>query len=170
MKVALTGTPGTGKTTAAKILEKSYYVVYLNSFKEAWEEYDDERDSYIVNIDTLREIITKIKQDAIIEGHYAHDMPVDIAIVLRCSPDTLKKRLEARNYNEKKVMENMEAEAMGLITAEAIANLGDNNVYEVDTTAASPEAVAKAILDIIHGRGEKYQKRISYMEEILKWY
>jgi len=45
MLIALTGTPGTGKTAIAKILEKKYKVIYLKDFEEAVTYYDEERDT-----------------------------------------------------------------------------------------------------------------------------
>ncbi len=172
MKVALTGTPGTGKTTVAELLREKYRVVHLNEFTEARREYDESRDTYVVDIDYLQKKVDEVHEDEvlIVEGHYAQDMHVDIAIVLRCHPDELKRRLKSREYSEMKIMENVEAEAMGIITEECLDLFPEEKVYEVDTTNRSPEEVARAVEEIISGRGDEFRKRISYMEEILKWY
>ncbi len=172
MKIALTGTPGTGKTSVANVLASKYKIIALGEFKEARVQYDEERDTYIVDLDYLRKKVAELENDGtvIIEGHYSHDMPEDMIIVLRCHPDELRRRLAARNYSEYKIMENVEAEAMGLITEEALAHYSEHNVYEIDTTNKEPEEVANAVENIIRGNGEEYKNRISYMEEILKWY
>ena len=172
MKIALTGTPGTGKTSVSRILENKYHVIYLNDFKDVREYYDRERDTYVVNINKLREKIENMnmKGTVILEGHYAHDMGVDMVIVLRCHPDELRKRLKLRNYSDLKIMENVEAEAMGIISEECLSLYLEENVYEIDTTQKSVEDVANAIIQIIEGRGKEYRKRLNYMEEILKWY
>ncbi len=170
MRFALTGTPGTGKTTLAKILESSYRVIYLKDFESARVGYDEKRDSYVVDLDYLSTEILKISGNVVVEGHYAHEMPVDAAIVLRCHPDVLHKRLENRGYSKEKIRENVEAEAMGLITAEAIEILGRDSVFEVDTSSISVAQAVEQVKDILAGNGEKYPVRINYMEEILKWF
>jgi len=172
MKIALTGTPGTGKTSVANKLALKYKIMELGEFKEARVQYDEARNTYIVDLDYLRRKVEELENSeiVIIVGHYAHEMPVDIVIVLRCHPDELRRRLAARNYSEFKIMENVEAEAMGIITEEALAHYSEHNVYEIDTTDKIPAEVASAVEDIISGNGEKYKERISYMEEILKWY
>jgi len=172
MLIALTGTPGTGKTTIAKKLEDEYKVVYLKDFKDAVLYHDEDRDADVVDIEYLKEKVDKMKDDEIIilEGHYAHEMSVDMVIVLRCHPDELRKRLENRGYSEKKIMENLEAEAMGLITEESINYHGKDKVFEVDTTKKRVEEAVKEIKHIIETKDEKYMARINYMEEILKWY
>ncbi len=172
MIVALTGTPGTGKTTVARILEKKYRVIYLKDFKDTRVYYDEARDTYVVDIDMLREKIEhmELEGDVIIEGHYSHEMPVDMAIVLRCHPDELKRRLARRGYRDIKIMENVEAEAMGIIAEECLAKFPEEKVFEIDTSILTPEQVADAVNRIISGEGEEYRRRISYMGEILKWY
>ncbi len=172
MFIALTGTPGTGKTTIAKILEDRYRVIYLKNFEDVKIAYDKSRDSYIVDIEKLKRKIKKLKGEEriIIEGHYSHDMPVDMVIVLRCHPDELRKRLEKRGYKDKKIRENIEAEAMNLITSEAIMKYGKDKVFEIDTTGKSEKECAEEVIDIIEKRDERYKARINYAEEILKWY
>ncbi len=171
MLIALTGTPGTGKTAVARILEKDYRVIYLKDFREAVLYHDDERDSDVVDLEYLRKRLKKIKNGTIIiEAHYAHEMPVDLVIVLRCHPEELKKRLEKRGYGEKKIRENLEAEAMNLITSEALNYHGKDKVFEVDTTNRKEEDVARDVKHIIETRDQEFRPRINYMEEILKWY
>jgi len=172
MLIALTGTPGTGKTSVAKILESSYKVVYLKDFKEAILYHDEDRDTDVVDINYLKRKVREMKDmgDIIIEAHYAHEMPVDMVIVLRCHPQELEKRLQVRGYKKEKIKENLEAEAMGLITSEALSYHGKDKVFEVDTTGKKAYEVAKEIEHVILTRDEKYRVRINYMEEILKWY
>ncbi len=172
MKIALTGTPGTGKTSVSDILKNKYRVVSLGNFEDARVEYDEERDTFVVDIEKLKDKVQSLQSDEVIivEGHYSHDMPVDIVVVLRCNPDVLKHRLEERGYSKLKILENVEAEAMGLITGEALAKFPYNKVFEIDTSHKRPEEVAKSIEEIIEGKGDKYLERINYMEEILKWY
>ncbi len=173
MQIALTGTPGTGKTSVAKFLEKNYRVIYLKNFENARMYRDVERDTYVVNLDVIRREIEKLRngnEKIILEGHYSHEMPVDMVIVLRCHPQELEKRLRNRGYKESKIRENVEAEAMSLITSEAIGYHGKDKVFEVDTTHRKEDDVAMDVIRIIEKRDRRFAPRISYMEEILKWY
>jgi adenylate kinase len=57
VRIVLTGTPGTGKTTAADHLPGAYRVVHLNEVvhdEGLWTERDDDRDSLVVDVDALR--------------------------------------------------------------------------------------------------------------------
>jgi adenylate kinase len=82
-----------------------------------------------------------MKGDLVIESHYAHDVPNDVSVVLRCRIEELRKRLGKRGWPSRKVEENIQAEIFAVCLEEA-KSLGP--VVEVDTTTASPEqAVAE---------------------------
>ena len=58
MRVALTGTPGTGKTSASAELDPEFDVVHLNDAvreEGLWTEEDADRDSLVVDVDAVRE-------------------------------------------------------------------------------------------------------------------
>jgi adenylate kinase len=155
MIIAITGTPGTGKTEVAKALSKRLKWPWfsLNDIaeeKDLYQGYDDERMVKIVDIEKLKEevnILASLHKNIIIESHYAHDMPSDLIIVLRTEPSVLRKRMLAKGFRPEKIAENMEAEMMEVIKDEALAK--NRNVYEIDTTKKKPEDVAKEIEKII---------------------
>jgi adenylate kinase len=102
-------------------------------------------------------------------SHLAHLLNNDITIVLRCSPKELRKRLMRKGYSWKKVIENLEAEALGVITAESLAR--NKKTYEIDTTKLSKEEIANKIVLIMNGKVKCYKTgRIDWSEEILEWY
>jgi adenylate kinase len=174
MLVAISGTPGSGKTSVCeKLREDGYEVVDLNKLAFETESVvgvDPERDVDIVDTDALREKVKELKNDLVfLDGHFSHLMGVDLSIVLRCNPDELKKRLEAKNWNKEKVRENVEAEAVDAITVESVES--DVDTLEVDTTQRSADQTEKAILKIVNGDSEEFRVgQIDWSEVILDWY
>ena len=149
MIIAITGTPGTGKTEVAKLLAKELKMklVDLNKLAEEknfYEGYDKERKCKIVNINKLSNDIKKMKENIILEGHFSHDMPCDLVIVLRCAISELRKRMEKRCWSKQKIEENIEAEIMGICKEEAAEN--DKDVLEVDTTGKTVEETVNTLL------------------------
>lgn len=151
MRVAVTGTPGTGKTSATERLADRD-VLHLNEVverEELYTERDQERDSLVVDMEALREYVDD--RNGIVESHLAHRLPADRVVVLRCDPADLERRLRERGEPEPKAEENAESEALDLILSEAVAEHGLENVYEIDTTGRSPAAVAREIERVVAG-------------------
>lgn len=152
MRIALTGTPGTGKTSVAAALreELGIPVVAVNALVDGMEtDHDAERDAAMVDPERLRAAFKSadVPENAIVEGHLAHHLPVDVTVVLRCHPDELEERLEQKGWNERKVQENVEAEALDVILGEAVQER--DTVIEIDTTGKDSGAAARAIADIL---------------------
>ncbi len=130
---------------------------------------DTDRGSDEVDVDALRENLRVPAKIAFLKAHYSHRMDVNLAVVLRCNPAVLRKRLEARGWPEAKVRENVEAEAIDVITQEAVERL--SKVYEVDTTTLTPEGTADAILGILQGRVDGHGPgSVDWSREVLSWY
>lgn len=174
MLVAISGTPGTGKTAVCERLrEDGYQVVDLN--KLAFETdsvvgVDTERGVDIVDTDSLKEKVRELRNDVVfLDGHFSHLMDVDVSIVLRCNPDELQKRLAAKKWSEAKIRENVEAEAVDTITVESTETGVDT--LEVDTTNRSAEQTKEAVLKILNGETEEFKVgQIDWSGVILDWY
>jgi adenylate kinase len=163
MIIALTGTPGTGKTTVCGILgehsqyRKQFHIIDLNKIvlgEKLYTGKDETRDTYEADMDKLEErvkqIISQVPQgmDIIMEGHLSHLLPADVIIVLRTHPVALRKRLGKRNnYSFSKVKENANAEALDVILVESAER--SKNVFEINTTDINPLAVVKSVIAII---------------------
>ncbi len=151
MLVALTGTPGTGKTTVANLLP--YRVIDINVLVKGGMNFgkDPERGCLEADMDALANYLAEQDCDEILilEGHFSHHF-ANWAIVLRLAPSALKSRLEARGYSSAKIQENLEAEALDVILVEAAERCG--RVDEVNTTGKSPLEVAELVTEIVQGR------------------
>ena len=169
MNIALTGTPGTGKTTLSKKL--NYNIVSINQSYPEISDGKNENGDWLINLDKLLKNFEVAKyNNTVFEGHVSHFLEnLDLIIVLRCRPIILQKRLEERNYNQEKIRENIEAEALNIISEEAIDSYGEKKVFELDTSSSESDESVKLLNDIINGN-IKSNKRIDYSEIIMDWY
>lgn len=171
--VAITGTPGTGKSSVCDVLAaRGYTIVDLDDVarREGFLVGRDlARGADEVDVDALRENLRFPSKVAFLKAHYSHRMAVNLAIVLRCRPSVLRRRLEARGWPPPKVRENVESEAIDGIVQEAVSLLPF--VYEVDTTERTPIESADAILEILQGRTDGHAPgSVDWSEEVLSWY
>jgi adenylate kinase len=153
MRIALTGTPGTGKTTVAGLLP--HRVIDINVLvKEGLNlGVDPLRGCLEADMDRLEQRLKELDDDgiAVLEGHFAHHF-ADWAIVLRLEPSELRERLQKRGYSQEKIRENLEAEALDVILVESVELC--RRVDEIDTTGRTPQEVAKLVTEIIAGDAE----------------
>ncbi|HEC82164.1 MAG TPA: dephospho-CoA kinase [Thermoplasmatales archaeon] len=164
MIIALTGTPGTGKTTTASLLkDKGYTVVEINKLakeKGFVEGYDQERNCDVIDVEKVEEYLKKNlfkkKGNIILDGLLSHLIKnVDIVVILRCHPEELKKRLKTKGWSERKISENVEAEALDVILCEAAELHEKKCLFEIDTTHKTVREVAEIVDDIVNGRFNK---------------
>ncbi|WP_135828356.1 adenylate kinase family protein [Halorussus halobius] len=173
MRVAVTGTPGTGKTTAVEALEadpafadRDLDVVHLNDLirdEELWTDRDAERDSLVADLDAVGERLAG-RDDLLVESHLAHHLDVDRVVVLRCHPEELERRLRDRGESEAKATENAESEALDVVLSAAVSEHGIENVYEIDATECDPEAVAAEILAVLAGERDPSAGEVDFVE------
>jgi len=165
VRVVVTGTPGTGKTTATAQLQSrldaeetlpSLDVIHLNEVLETealYTEVDADRESLIADLDAISDWLDG-RDDVVIDSHLAHHVDADRVVVLRCHPDELESRLRDRGETAAKATENAESEALDVILAEAVERHGLDSVYEIETTDRSPEAVADELVAVVTGERE----------------
>lgn len=170
MKITISGTPCTGKTEISKKLSErlGWKLISVNDLAKKLNAYsgeDKKRNAKILDMKRIKENLKKIKENVIIEGHAAHEIPSDIVIVLRCNPEVLEKRLKEKySTNPEKVKENLDAEILGVITSEAIEF--NKKVYEVDTSIKSVDQNVDDVLNILDGRIVEYEVGlIDWLEE-----
>lgn len=166
MRVAVTGTPGTGKTTATEHLETDLDVVHLNDVIKSEglsTDVDEERGSLVADMDALDEWLDG-REDCIVESHLAHNFAADRVVVLRAHPDTIVSRLRERGDSDSKAYENAESEALDVILSEAVQRHGRENVYEIVTTDREPDAVAAELSAVVAGEREPSAGTVTYAD------
>jgi adenylate kinase len=136
--ITLTGTPGTGKTTVSeKLSEEGFNLVHLTEY---FEENDIGEEKAVEREVRVGQMIDSLESEnfsgaVVIEGHLAHHFPSDVCVVLRCRPDVLEERLSNRDYSDRKIEENVEAEKLDIILSETVQN--QEIIIELDTTEKS---------------------------------
>lgn len=156
MRVAVTGTPGTGKTSAVGGMSTDLSVIHLNEVvrdRGLVTGRDESRDTDVVDLEAVRDWLAE-RDDVVIESHLAHLLSADRVVVLRCQPDVLERRLLQRGESPASAAENAEAEALDVVLAEAVERHGRDRVYEIDTTDLTPASVARELEAVVAGRRE----------------
>jgi len=145
--VLVAGVPGTGKSTLARWLARRLNGLHLNLTrlvleKGLWINYDKDRRSFVIDYERLLETMRSLFADErpiIFDTHWvevvrdANIKPRRI-IVLRTNPLVLAERLMLRGWPQRKIVENVEAELLGVVSREAIECFGEDLVYEIDTS------------------------------------
>ncbi|WP_181492694.1 adenylate kinase family protein [Methanococcus maripaludis] len=175
MIIAITGTPGVGKSTVSKLLFEKLQlkgkdiacinITEIVSKEGFYLEKDVEMDSFVVDFDKLNEYIRSIKtEDLILDGHVSHYLNPDYIVVLRANPLLIKNRLESRKYLPKKVKENVEAELLDVCLIESIEKNDESKIFEIDCSEKSPENIVNEILMFLDSKNPEYGN-VSWLED-----
>lgn len=164
MKIAVVGVPGTGKTAFSKCISDALglYYVSLNDIvikNKLYAKYDRDRECYVIDVKKamafLIRYLDELKDNYIIEGHAVLDVVpcsyIDKCVVLRCNPYELWARLEERGYSRSKIMENVQAEILDIIYAEALRRCGREKVIQLDVTENVISACRKFLDSLLKG-------------------
>jgi len=165
MNISISGIPGTGKSTVAKLLEKKLDanlidIKKLVNSKKIKSKYDKKRKTRIIENKDLRNAVKKElskEKDNIIESHLSHLIKSDIFFILRTNPTELKKRLKKRKWSKAKIRENIEAEFVDEITIETLNLHKKSKIYEIDTSKKKPGSILKVITKVLK-RQTNYRK------------
>jgi adenylate kinase len=166
MRVAVTGTPGTGKTTVTDRLDTDLDVVHLNEQIKAGglaAGVDEDRDSVVADFDAVADFLDG-RTDVLFESHLAHNFAADRVVVLRAHPETITERLADRDESGASIEENAESEALAVILTEAVERHGTERVYEIDTTDRTVEAVVDDVAAVLAGEREPSAGTVSFID------
>jgi len=166
VRLAVTGTPGTGKTTATDLMAADLDVIHLNDVvrrEGLTTGRDESRDTLVVDVDAVAAYLDG-RVDVVFESHLAHHFDADRVAVLRCRPDRLEDRLAERGESEATIAENAESEALDLILSETVQRHGREAVYEIDTTDRTPAEVAAELDAVATGERAPSAGEVSFVE------
>ena len=137
IRIAVTGTPGVGKTTFC-----STSTINTTTVEKMAKEYNciggiEDDGAAPIDLDKLASTMEWPTEGVLlVDGHLSHLLPIDAIILIRCHPTVLRERLSERDYSQSKIDENVECELIGVISAECL----DSPCLELDS-AIGPEAM-----------------------------
>lgn len=156
LRFVITGNPGVGKHTNAKIIAEKIDAEIIDINDVAIDNNATGRntdlgfDVDVKELVRLLEKLLKTKRDLVLVGHLApyvlKPAGISLVAVLRRSPYELEKTLKKRGYSADKVRENVASEILGTSLYDSLKTFGKRKVAEFDTTGKSPEETADEIL------------------------
>ncbi len=156
MSVAISGSPGTGKTTLCILLREQYSVLQLRDLAEQFDclgQVDPNDDSAPIDIHTLSEKLEfESSEVTFVDGHLSHFLEVDAIVLLRCNPQFLRERLAEREYSEQKISANVEWEMVSGTWSEIHEFEISVPVLEIDTTHSPVEEILQTVVQWIEDK------------------
>ncbi len=152
MKIIITGTPGTGKTSTAKKIAGKMKLKLVNEKSFALKTKTGKKKGKETEVDLkkfrkkMNEFLKKEK-NVVLEGHLLCEIKLnaDYVFVLRTKPELLEKRLRKRNYSEIKILDNVFCEKTNYCGKKA----GKNYVKVIEVSSNRNFEAAKKILEKI---------------------
>jgi len=165
--VALTGTPGTGKSSVARALSSRFTVIEVVDLARALGAARPVPGNVEVDLGRLRRRLrarSAWPEVDLVVGHLAHLLPVRDIVVLRCHPVELERRLRrARRGSPSDRRENAAAEAIDVVLLEALGP--GRRVWEVDTTGRSVASVSRAVARRLRDRGRSSYGDVDWLAD-----
>jgi adenylate kinase len=173
VRLVITGNPGVGKHTAARLVAKELKAEIIDINKVALD-----NDAVLRRTEKGAEIdlkkagkliagILKKKGSFVIVGHLApyvlKSAGIDMVAVLRRSPVRLEETLIERKYIREKVNENVSAEILGVLLYDAIKAFGKRKIAEFDTTGKAPEQTADEIILTVQKKKPRHIGSIDWL-------
>ena len=157
LRFVVTGTPGVGKHTSARIIADKINAEIIDINHVAIDNNDiSEKTDLGLDVDVkrlaklLEKMLNTKRNDLMIVGHLAPYVlkpeGIGMVAVLRRSPYELEKTLEERGYSTDKARENVASEILGTALYDSLKTFSRRKVAEFDTTSKSPNETAEEIL------------------------
>ena len=170
LRFVITGNPGVGKHTTAKIIAEKINadIIDINDVaidnNATGKKTDLGLDVDVKRLVRLLEKQLKAERDLVIVGLLAPYVlkPVGISLVavLRRSPYELEKTLKKRGYSVDKVRENVASEILGTSLYDSLKTFDKRKVAEFDTTGKTQKETADEILAALQKKPKSKSKLI----------
>lgn len=184
MMIIITGNPGVGKHTSARLVAERLGASILDINRIAIDNKDEVVASETgkgLDVDPKKlgrlvsQQLRREKGSVVIVGHLAPYVfkrqsrgsasskssnkkmtaMIGMVAVLRRSPYDLAVTLQKRGYSEQKAKENVASEVLGVTLYDALEVFGRRKVAEFDTTGRTPEQTADEIILALLGKTKK---------------
>jgi adenylate kinase len=164
----ITGNPGTGKHTIAKLVSEKLGLDVIDINKVAIDKklFKKKNGTLDVDVNKLKKIIDKkASRDSILVGHLApyvvSSKNVEMVVVLRKSPYKLQPIYKKRKYTTKKSLENLGSEILGITYYDAVHQFGKKKTVQIDTSTRTISLTAKKVKSVFKG--------IRTSEDLVDW-
>jgi len=157
--LVITGNPGVGKHTIAEKLsgKTNMQIIDLNQIaiqNKIFKKHDSALD---VDVTKLTKIVRKmIQKNGIVVGHLApyvlDKKQVSHVIILRKNPYKLIPVYKKRKYSQKKTIENIGSEILGIIEYDSITRFGMKKTAQINTTNLTPTQIVNKIMRILKNK------------------
>jgi len=168
-RIGVTGSPATGKRSVGLALSELLGLDFLSINDYAMRKKLGRWKNGEFEVDTTRFKGRIPCKGKVVVGHLLpYVVPgkdLDFVAILRCSPSVLRKRYSERGYAMTKIKENIQAEALDIVSMKALSVFGMKKVSEFDTTRTrDPETTARRIVATIQGKRERTFGEVSWLK------
>ena len=170
----ITGNPGTGKHTVARILAKKCRLEIVDVNRIAIDEGIAKKNTgaFDVDVKKLKKVLDKkMPENVLLVGHLAPYVvsknKAEYAIVLRRSPYSLERSYKKRGYTKKKTIENLGSEILGITYYDTIKNIGRKKTFQFDTTSRSITETVKRI-ELLFAKGKTREDNVDWLKIVSK--
>ncbi|NDB32533.1 MAG: shikimate kinase [Nitrososphaeria archaeon] len=157
--LVITGNPGVGKhTIAEKLSEKTnMQITDLNQIAIQNKIFKKRDSALDVDVTKLTKIVKKtIQKNGIVVGHLApyvlDKKQVSHVIILRKNPYKLLPVYKKRKYSQKKTIENIGSEILGITEYDSITRFGMKKTTQINTTNLTPNQIVNKIMLILKNK------------------
>lgn len=178
--IIITGTPGVGKTSVARLLSSKIRATHVNLTELAEKErliieFDQARNSKVIDETKIKEKLIEIlgcsRGDIVVDGHYAVFVTpkehVTHVFVLRRDPIELKRLLEKRGFSGQKLWENLAAEILDVCLVDSLNLMPEGvKICEIDVTDKAFSRVVEYVLAVLRGEEECLLGVVDWLEKL----